>query len=147
MIVNMRFVTALFSLSLFASDAFAASANIAAANTQCSPEEFHVKGLKATMRIEVPPGGPDTLKEAFRGYASSRDLLFASTWGVDRQPFPPGYPPTVFVTTRLEGVAITIKSGTSTADVEVQTTCRADEEWEPHWQQLQAFVAASNYRV
>jgi len=101
------------------------------------------------MRIEVPPGGPDALKEAFRGYASSHDLVFTSTWGPDRQPFPSWYPPTLFVTTKREGVAIVIKNVTANgiADIEMETTCYADEAWEPLWREVTAFLAATNYRI
>jgi hypothetical protein len=42
------------------------------------------------MRIDVPAGGPDALKEALRSYASSHDLRFSSTWGVEGAHFPAG---------------------------------------------------------
>jgi hypothetical protein len=140
--VNARFLTATLFLSLVASDA-------SAITIVCSEQDFLRIGLKATMRIEVPAGGPDALKEAFRGYASSHNLRFASTWGADRQPFPQDYPPSIYVETQAHGVGIItrIASGNATADINVETTCYADEEWEPHWRELQGFITASNYRV
>jgi hypothetical protein len=127
-------------LSLIASEA-------SAITIQCSPDDFNRIGQKASMRIELPAGGPDALKEAFRGHASIHNLRFASTWGVDREPFPRDYPPTIFVSTGGQGVLVIVKPGTDTADIAIQTTCYGNEDWEPHWNEIAIFVAGNSYRI
>jgi len=103
-------------------------------------------GLKATMQLEVPPGEAEAVRAAVQSYAASHDLRFR-TWGYDDKIR--YVPPTMLVETKLQGVIIKIEvpEGRGTADIDIQTTCYANEEWQPHWRDLKDFVAASNYRI
>jgi hypothetical protein len=145
--VSRRFLSAALLLSLIASDASAAPL----LTLGCRPKPFgrilfQSIGLKAKMRIEVPSGGAEALRAALQPYAASHDLRFR-TWGYDDQIR--YVPPTMLVETKLQGVIIKIEvpKGRGTADIEVQTTCYADEEWQPQWRDLKDFVAESNYRI
>ena len=55
----------------------------------------------------------------------------------------------MLVETKLQGVIIKIEvpEGRGAADVQIHTTCYADEEWQPRWSELKEFVAAGNYRI
>ena len=73
-----RHLSAALLLSLIASEA--SSAEMIFFN--CPAETFFERmgrvqsiGLKATMQIEVPPGGADALRAAFQPYAASHGLL------------------------------------------------------------------------
>jgi len=46
-----------------------------------------------------------------------------------------------------QGVAVTITSGTDGAKIDIETTCYADEEWEPRWDEIATFVANNHYRI
>jgi hypothetical protein len=98
------------------------------------------------MRIELPVGGPDALRDAFRGYADSQGLLF-DTRGFDGQA--KDRTPAVLVATKRGGVIIKIEvpGGVGAADIALQTTCYGEEEWGPHWREIKMFVASSGYRV
>ena len=55
----------------------------------------------------------------------------------------------MLVETKLQGVIIKIEvpEGRGAADVQIHTTCYADEEWQPRWSELKEFVAARNYQI
>jgi len=86
------------------------------------------------------------MRAAVQSYAASHDLRFR-TWGYDDKIR--HEPPTMLVETKLQGVIIKIEvpERRGYAYVEVQTTCYADEQWQPHWRDLKDFVAASNYQI
>jgi hypothetical protein len=131
--VKMRFFGAVLLLSLIASNAFALTINC---------RDLFVTGLQASMRIELPPD-VISLREAFRQYASTHDLLF---WSNDDRGGPLTH---ISVETRRNDVDIKIEiaSGNATADVGIETTCYADAAWEPLWREIQAFIALKQYRI
>ena len=142
--MGLRFLGAALLFSLIASDAFAAQFVIMNCPYRRIAPAWPL-GLRATMQIEVPSDSGEILRTSLRSYAASHDLFFQSQ----------GYDQTrdrsraILIGTKLRGVVIKIEApeGLAAADVEIHTTCFAEEAWQSHWSELKDFEATSNYRI
>jgi hypothetical protein len=126
-----------------------------ATTTVCSTsayKQYHY-GIKASLRFDVGPRGPEGITSEVKEFAAMHALSYSSVGGHDPHKNPPLETLDQILQDTSIALAITIstssRSTIATASVETFSfSCGpTTKDWRPYWQAFGAFVRANGYRT